>query len=63
MAQGHAPSLMDAPLSRTVRCWGSRSMTGCGHAGSNSELLAPARPQISRAYSITAICMPRQMPK
>ena len=51
------------PLASTVRCSGSRSITRCGAAGSNSEELAPARPHTWRANSMTAHCMPRQMPK
>ena len=37
--------------------------TGCGEPVSNSVLLAPSSPATCRAYSITASCMPRQMPR
>ena len=38
-------------------------MTRCGVCGSNSVLSALRKPAASRAYSIVAHCMPRQMPK
>ena len=38
-------------------------MTGYGVSGSNSLEFAPSIAQTCRAYSITAICMPRQMPR
>ncbi len=50
-------------MSVTFFCSGSRSMTGCGVAGSNSLELAPSRPHTCRANSITAHCRPRQMPR
>src|SRR5262249_23893992 len=39
------------------------AITGCGVSGSNSVLWAFANPDTARAYSITASCMPRQMPR
>ena len=60
---------------RTAPCAVSRSpvadpchscmsaITGCGVCGSNSVLCAPASPATLRAYSMTASCMPRQMPR
>ncbi len=39
------------------------AITGCGVSGSNSVLLASREPATWRAYSITASCMPRQMPR
>ncbi len=51
------------PLRVTV-CWLCiRWITGCGVRSSTSLELASASPQTLRAYSITAICMPKQMPK
>ena len=38
-------------------------MTLWAGVGSNSVELAPASPQTWRAYSITAHCIPRQIPK
>ena len=38
-------------------------MTLCGATGSNSAEFAPGRPHTFRAYSITAHCNPRQIPK
>jgi hypothetical protein len=42
---------------------GMKTTTGVGVAASNSAELASARPSTLRANSITAICMPRQMPR
>ena len=39
------------------------AMTGCGVSSANSVLLASVRPATWRAYSTTASCMPRQMPR
>ena len=39
------------------------AMTGCGVPGLNSVLSAPSSPAQWRAYSITATCIPRQMPR
>ncbi|KAJ0853375.1 hypothetical protein HanRHA438_Chr14g0650461 [Helianthus annuus] len=36
---------------------------GCLVSGSNSVLFAFLRPRTDRAYSITAICIPRQIPR
>ena len=60
---GWAPSRIVPPLSVIVFCSSSRQITGCGVSLSNSVEWAPARPQTLRANSITAHCMPRQMPK
>ncbi len=60
---GSAPSRIVPPMSCSSFCSGSRSTTGYGVSGSNSEELAPSIPAMWRANSITAICMPRQMPK
>ena len=38
-------------------------MTGCGVSGLNSAESASFSPPTLRAYSITAHCRPRQMPK
>src|SRR5216110_3314105 len=40
-----------------------RSITGCGVLGSTSVELARSRPHTWRANSMTAICMPKQMPR
>lgn len=40
-----------------------RATTGAAHFKSNSVEFAPFKPATSRAYSIRAICMPKQMPK
>ena len=42
---------------------GSSLMNACAVAGSNSVLLASRRPSTLRAYSMTAIWKPRQMPR
>jgi hypothetical protein len=54
---------MVPPSCFTFFCSSMRLMTGCGVALSNSVLVAPFKPQTLRANSMTAICMPRQMPK
>ena len=53
-----------APLDARCRCIHSviSPTTGSAH-GPNSVEPAPARPARLRAASITAICMPKQMPK
>lgn len=45
------------------RCSGMRSMTGCSELLVNSAEFASAQPTTLRANSMTAICIPRQMPK
>src|SRR6184192_2675831 len=40
-----------------------RSITGCGVVGSTSVELARSRPHTWRANSMTAICIPKQMPR
>src|SRR5256885_3373990 len=42
---GCAPSRIVAPIPFTACCSGSKSTTGCGVFGSNSELFAPFRPK------------------
>lgn len=56
------PSRMVPPLC-VVEPSGMNTTTGAGVAASNSAELASARPSTLRANSITAICMPRQMPR
>jgi hypothetical protein len=46
-----------------VEISGMKTITLCAAEGLNSALLAPDSPSLERAYSITAHCMPRQMPK
>ncbi len=57
-----APRRMVPPLC-VVEPSGMKTTTGVGVAASNSVELASARPSTLRANSITAICMPRQMPR
>ena len=62
-SQGYFPSRSVPPLSISSFWPGMKSITLCGAASSNSPELAPASPALFRAYSITAICIPRQIPK
>ncbi len=41
---------------------GIKMTTGCGVVEFSSSLVASARPSLDRAYSITAHCMPMQIP-
>ena len=50
-------------LGRVVERAGMSAMTGCAVVEENSALVASSQPSTWRANSMTAICMPRQMPR
>ena len=60
---GSAPSRIVPPMSAISFCSGSRSITGNGVSRSISVELAPSMPATWRANSLTATCIPRQMPR
>ena len=60
---GYEPSRIVPPFCVRPFCVVMRSITGCGVSGFTSVELAPFKPQTWRANSITAICIPKQMPK
>ena len=60
---GYAPSRIVPPMSCTC-CWLSISdTTGFEHSGANSLEFESSSPHTSRANSMIAACIPRQMPK
>ena len=60
---GYAPSLSVPPLSICSFWSGIKSITLFFDVSSNSPEFASAKPHTFLAYSITAICIPRQIPR
>ena len=58
-----APSRIVPPLSVIDLCSSSRQITGCGVSLLNSVEWAPPSPTTFRPNSITAHCIPKQMPR